>query len=215
MNWLDDSIPLYASSWMDSGNSYHFACHGRLPILVTFLAFVVVSALLRRVDMLGWFVLLTVATFSGFPLEMTWVALVCTAIVWTVVLASKKDRRVLLPALGLLWLGGASWWGLYQTEIVSKINCQHNMKNIMTAVGMYESDNDALPPDLSHLAGYLPARDRRCRQSSANPQYRLEVQGDRYTVSCLSGLHPIQEMPEPFSDFRTDFRTEKGRQPGR
>lgn len=194
MSWLDDRIPLYSFSWMDSGPNYHFALHGRLCVLTLFLGAVVVAGVSRSRGMAAFFGLLTVATFQGIPLELTAVALLAGYLLWVLRLSLKK-QKLLLPALALALTSLAYGQGYLSTEFFSPVQCQVNLRNLATAVHLYGGDYHAPPGRLDQLLQgnlYL-SRLPRCR----GLDYRIETQAENYTISCVAEHPgPAQKLPE-------------------
>ena len=186
MNWLDDSIPLYAVSWMDAGPSYHFAAHGRLGVLVIFLSATILPALNRQFAVCLWFGVLMVATFNGFPLELTALALLASYTMWVLWLSirhrEQQRQRAVFPALGLAVLVLVYFRGWFSTESVSEMVCRSNLRNLATAVEMYGTDHH-LPPQqwrqilegnyLKSIPRYSHGHLRNSRTGGAGPSRQI------------------------------------------
>lgn len=193
MNWLDDRIPLYSFSWMDSGPTYHFALHGRLFVLTLFLAAVVLAALARSRVLTIFFGLLTVATFHQIPLQLTALALLSGYFFWLLQWTLQKQQRLLLPALGFAFTSLAYAQGYLSTEAFSRQLCQVKLKNLATAVEMYGTDHHLPPARLGQLReGHYFSRLPECRGLG----YAIECDGQKYSLVCRA-VHPLGQEQEP------------------
>lgn len=194
MNWLDDRLPLYRFTWMDSGPNYHFAPHGRLCVLTIFLSAVIVAAISRSRGMVVFFGLLTAATFNEVPLELTALALLAGYFFWVLGLTLKK-QKLSLPAVGFALTSLAFGKGYLKSDYFSPRNCLANFKTLATAVEMYGSDHHTPPAQFSQLQeGQYLRRLPTCR----GLDYGLESDGQNYTLVCRA-VHPSDQPQAPLA----------------
>ena len=198
MNLLDDHIPLYVSSWMDTGPIYHYANCGRLVVLLTYLGAIALAAGVGNRGWALWFGVLGVATFLGFPTELAGGLLLLTYPVWALKLAVWRQPGALWPALGLVALSLSFLAGFPRTFVVTGSSCRSNLRMLATAVEMYGTDYQLPPPTLQHLIGkgaYL----RTLPVCGAGALYQFQTSGLEFTLTCKSGLHPSVDRVDPFA----------------
>lgn len=184
--------PYYTHTWMDAVSVYY----SMVPwpwLCLPFLLFVFPPILARDLrGIIGFTTLLAIERVFG--VTIAGCLLILGACAWSFsVFGRKQVSRSVRWATGvaLLVLAVAVLFGFPRVASFSPAVCRSNLKNVDTAIQMYQTDwSGALPPSLVSLTpNYLKTLPSCPADTAAENSLAWTVESGRYILTCENPFH--------------------------
>ncbi len=189
--------PYSTHTWMDAVSVYY----SMIPwpwLYLPFLLFIFPPILAKdKRGAIGFTMLLAVEQVFG--VTITGYLLMVGACLWSFSVFRRNQvgrSSKLATGLALLGLIVAVLFGFPRVVSFSPTVCRSNLKNIDTAIQMYQTDwSDALPPTLTSLTpNYLKTIPRCPADTTAEDSLTWKVEVGRYILSCENPFHRSEKM---------------------
>ena len=189
--------PYSVHTWMDATSVWYSLIPVPLIYLI-FLMFVLSAYLAKDRQALIWFSAVALAT-QLLGVTICGYALTVSALLWIGFRfkhgwASGLARGAALGSLVILLL--SFLWGFPRTVSFSSTVCQSTLKNLGTAVEMYQTDWDGqLPRDIWVLTpNYLKTIPSCPADPPGENSRTIKVTAEEYLVTCENGAHTAPEL---------------------